>query len=207
MGKPLFAIQSGVSSVFRRVLSLSAALAIVGLAGCGNDNGLLSPATITNTIRSYSVYALSGTPAALPAAYSYTTETLERPQLLSNGATNFDLAFDLTSDGQVKLIPVRILIPLPPAGAPGVGIQKEAAAFDNIGRAPDRGYVIDSTFTASVGETVLLQLGGSGCVYGDAYYAKLVIDSIIVAERRMVVRSLVDRNCGYRSLTEGLPTN
>lgn len=207
MGKSLFTFQSGASATLGRILSVCIVLGAFGLEGCGNDNPFLSPASITNTIRSYSVYALTGTPASLPAAYSYTTESLERPQLLSNGATNFDVAFDLAPGGGVNLIPVRVLIPLPPAGAPSVGILKGTIPFADLSRAPDRGFVQDSIVMVNVGETAVLKLSGSGCIYGEPYYAKVVVDSVIVAERRIVIRSLVDRNCGYRSLTEGLPKN
>lgn len=212
MGKTLFARLSGAPRLARRALSFPA-FSLVALAGtafaaaCGDNNGLLSPASIENTVRTYSVYALSGASGTLPAAYSYTTESLERPQILSNGATNFDIAFDLTSDGKVSLLPVRVLVPLPPAGAPSVGMQRSTIAFATITRAPDRSYVSDSTLVAAVGETVLLQLPGSGCVYGEPYYAKVIVDSIIASERRMVIRSLVNRNCGYRSLTTGIPEN
>lgn len=211
MGNPLFAASSAAwlspRRLFSKIVFAFAAPVALGLTACGDDNLFLSPASIENTVRSYSVFSLSGTSATLPAAYSYTTETLERPQILSNGATNFDVAFDLNSAGKVDLIPVRVLVPLPPAGAPAVGILKTEASFDAAVRAPDKGYVNDSTVSVGVGETVVLMLGGSGCVYGDPYYAKLVIDSIVSSERRIVARSLVNRNCGYRSLTAGLPKN
>lgn len=212
MGKTLFARLSGAPRLARRALSfpalsMAALAATAFVAACGDNNSFLSPASIENTVRTYSVYSLSGAAGTLPAAYSYTTESLERPQILSNGATNFDVAFDLTSDGKVAMLPVRVLVPLPPAGAPGVGLQRSTVAFASISRALDRGYVSDSTLVVAVGETVLLQLSGSGCVYGEPYYAKVVVDSIIAAERRMVIRSLVNRNCGYRNLTEGLPDN
>ena len=69
-----------------------------GVAACGDDNSLLSPASSENTTRAFSVFALSGSAPALPAAYKFTSESLERPQVLSNGAVNFDVAFDITSD-------------------------------------------------------------------------------------------------------------
>ena len=179
----------------------------VAFAACGDSNSLLNAASSENTARNYSVYALTGTPSALPAAYQFTSELLARPQLLSNGGVNFDVAFDLTSDNKVKLLPVRSVVPLPPAGVSSVGMLKSASAYSALERAPDRGYTIDSTLIVGVGETVVLQLPGSGCIYGEPYYAKLVVDSIIAAERRIVVGSLVNRNCGFRALTVGIPKN
>jgi hypothetical protein len=35
----------------------------------------------------------------------------------------------------------------------------------------------------------------------------MVVDSVIAAERRVVLRTMVNRNCGYRALTAGLPKN
>ncbi|WP_331048776.1 hypothetical protein [Gemmatimonas sp.] len=215
MGKTLFARLSGAPRLARRALSfpalsLAALAAPVLAAACGGGNNLLSPASIDNTVRTYSVYSMTGASGTLPAAYSFSTESLERPQVLSNGAPNFDIAFDLTADGKVSLLPVRVLVPFPPAypsGTPPVGLQRSTVAFASMNRAPDRGYVNDSTLVASVGETVLVRLSNSGCVYGDPYYAKVVVDSIIASQRRIVVRSLVNRNCGYRNLTEGLPSN
>ncbi len=180
----------------------------VALAACGDsNNNLLNAASSENTARSFSVYALTGTSSALPAAYNFTTELLARPQLLSNGGVNFDVAFDLTSDNKVKLLPVRSVVPLPPAGVSSVGMLKSTSAYRALERAPDRGYTVDSTLIVGIGETVVLQLPGSGCIYGEPYYAKLVVDSIIAAERRIVVGSLVNRNCGFRALTVGIPKN
>ena len=179
----------------------------VALLACGDSNTLLNAASSENITRTYSVYALTGTSSALPAAYKFTSELVARPQLLSNGGVNFDVAFDLTADNKVKLLPVRAIVPLPPAGVTSVGMLKSTSAYSALERAPERGYTVDSTFVVGVGETVVLQLPGSGCIYGEPYYAKLVVDSVIVAQRRIVVGSLVNRTCGFRGLTVGIPKN
>lgn len=153
------------------------------------------------------MYAITGTSSLLPAAYQYTTEQLARPQVLSNGAVNFDMAFDLTADNRVELLPVRALVPFPPAGAPAIGILRSPAQFAQLERAPERGYVADTAQVVGIGETIVLQLNGAGCTFGEPYYAKLVVDSVLIVERRIVLRSLVNRNCGYRALTIGLPKN
>ncbi len=179
----------------------------LAVAACSDTNSLLSAAAFENSSRTFSVYALSGTSSVLPAAYQFTAELLARPQVLSNGSVNFDVAFDLTADNKVKLLPVRAVVPLPPGGAPSVGMLRSSTAYSVLERAPEKGYVLDSTLVVGVGETVVLQLPGSGCVYGEPYYAKLVVDSILVAQRRIVVGSLVNRNCGFRALTVGIPKN
>lgn len=179
------------------------------LAGC-SDDGLTSPASFENVTRQFSVYALTGTSAALPAAYEFTSESLVRPAVGSAGFVNFEVAFDIGTDGRVSILPVRLVVPSPPLprqGPPPVGVLRVSQSFDQVGRAPDRGFLVDSAAMVSIGETVVFELFQSGCIYGESFYAKLTVDSIIPAERRIVVRSLVNRNCGFRGLSEGLPTN
>lgn len=208
MGNTLISRLYGAPRTARRALSFPVLLllALVGTA-CGDDTNVFGVASSENTTRVYSVWALTGTLPALPAAYQLSTESLARPQILSNGAVNFDLAFDLTAENKVSLLPVRVLVPLPPAGAPVIGVQRSTSGFATIEKAPDKNYVNDTTMVVGVGETLLYRLSGSGCIYGDPFYAKLVVDSIIARERRIVVRSLINRNCGFRALTEGLPKN
>ncbi|MEO7358869.1 MAG: hypothetical protein ABI120_00980, partial [Gemmatimonadaceae bacterium] len=127
------------------------------------------------------------------------------------GVVNFDLAFDINAAGNVVIYPVRALVPFAPAptgGAPSIGLLKSPSDFDVIGVAPIRGYVLDTAVVASRGDTYLFKLVTSGCIYGEPLYGKIVIDSVIIAERRLQVRALTNRNCGgYRSLAAGIPTN
>ncbi len=180
-------------------------LAGLGAAACGDTSSLLNSANIENVTRTFSVYALTGSSNALPAAYRFTTESIERPQLLSNGALNFDIAFDITSDGRVRFLPARFVVPTPPAGAPTLGLQRMSTSFASLERAPSKGFQSDSAVTVAVGETYTVQLPNSGCIYGEPFYAKITVDSVLATERRMVMRSLVNRNCGFLSLTTGLP--
>lgn len=137
------------------------------------------------------------------------TESYVRPILQLDGTVNFTLAFDINAAGKVVLLPVRQVVPLPPfpiGGTVSLGLEKSATPYDLVTYATNSGYTQDSTQIASVGDTYLMRLSAARCVYGEPYYGKLVIDSIIVAERRMVVRTLTNRNCGgYRSLAVGLP--
>jgi hypothetical protein len=183
------------------------ALAVLPIVACNNDDSITGIATSQNFSRTLSVFGLTGTPAGVPAGYYFVTEALVRPQVLTTGGVNFELAFDVSSNGTVSLLPARVVVPEAPLPAPSVGIQKSTTPFAAITRAPDRGYVRDSVFTVQAGETVLLQLVGSGCTFGEPFYAKVSIDSVIVAERRIVFTTMVNRNCGFRGLTPGLPTN
>lgn len=190
----------------RRVARGAAALLLGGsAAACGGGSGLLGPATSTNVDRQFSVYAMTGSPAILPTAYRFSSETLVRPQLLSNGSLNFEMAFDITADGRVLLLPAAAVSPAPPLGAPVLRIQRARGTYESVTRAPTGGYATDTTLTAQVGDAFVLQLPGAGCFYGDPFYAKLGIVAIVPEERRVVVTAMVNRNCGYRALTPGLP--
>lgn len=187
-------------------MSLPALIAAAAmLVRCGGSDSFLTPANYENVDRQYDVWALSGSSSALPAGYQFTSESLVRPQVLANGSLNFDVAFDITPAGKVLVLPARLIVPLPPAGAPSLGFVRQPGAYEQIQRATDKGYVTDSSTTLAVGETITIRLANSGCVYGEPFYAKLTIDEINVTERRLLMRTLVNRNCGYRSLVAGVP--
>ena len=177
------------------------------LAGCGGADSLLPSPSSENADRQYQVWAMTGTAAALPAGYAFNTESTVRPQILSGGGLNFDIAFDITADGKVVVLPAKSVVPEPPAGAPTIGLQIVAPVYEQITRAPDGGYRPDTAVTLTVGKAIILQLLNSGCPYQDPFYAKLTVDSINRVERFVIVRSLVDRNCGYKSLAPGIPKN
>lgn len=199
--------RTGAPLLTRRARSLWTAMFLAGAGvACDDTNPFVSPATRENVVRTFSIWALTGSNPSLPASMLFSNLTVERPQVLSNGSVNFDVAFDLTNDGKVRFLPARALVPQSPAGAPIVGLQKSTSAFSALTRAPERGYTDDSTMVVGLNELVLVKLPSAGCIYGEPYYAKVIVDSIIAAERRIVLRTLVNRNCGYRALTEGLPT-
>jgi len=206
MGKTLFFRLSCAVRSLSRALVLSVTVSTTAvLSACGADNNVLSPAFFENVDRQFAFWAISGTSAALPAGYQFTTESLVRPQVLGNGTINFDVAFDIDAAGKVVVLPVRLVAPLPPGRSPSVGFLRWSAAYEQLERAPDRGYVADSSVVLGVGETISVQLTNSGCNFGEPFYAKLTVDEISVPTRRMLVRLLVNRNCGYRSLTAGVP--
>ncbi len=180
---------------------------MAGAAACGDTNAALGPATSDNIERVASLWTLSGTPSALPAGFRFLTELPVRPQMLPTGSLNFDLAIELAADGRVQLLPARTVVPLPPAGGSLVGMQLSSTTFDAVQRAPEEGYNADSVLVVAPRQLVLVRIDGVGCLFGDPFYAKLVVDSVFAAERRVVLRTLVNRNCGYRSLALGLPRN
>ena len=196
----------GAPLIARRTAVSVSLVACAALSACGDTNPFRSAASFENFDRAYTLYALSGTSSALPAGYQFTTESIVRPQVLNTGALNFDVAIDINAAGDVVISTAKKLVPLPPAGAPSIGMLKLTAVYDQLTLAPDKGYVSDSTVTLKVGEAVLVRIIGSGCVYGEPFYAKMSIDEVDRTLRKISVRSLVNRNCGYRSLSTGVPT-
>lgn len=193
-------------------LALLAPLAVAALGACGNDSNFTQTATSSNAAVYSNLYALSGGSPERLGAYSASTNSFVRPIVgEGTGIVNFDLAFDINTDGKVVIYPVRTLVPFAPApqgGAPSIGLRKSPSDFDLIELAPTGGYVADTAVVVSRGETYLFKLITSGCAYGEPLYGKLIVDSILPAERRLQVRALTNRNCGgYRSLATGVPTN
>ena len=205
MGITLFFRCLGVRHTVQNASRAISTAALLVAGACGDTNSFLSPASIENVDRQYEVWAMTGTSAALPAGYQFTSESLVRPQVLSSGEVNFDVAFDLDASGKVVVLPVRLVSPLPPARSPSIGFLRWPAAYEQLIKASTTGYVFDSAAVLAVGESIAVQLPNSNCLLGDPYYAKFTVDSIDPVNRRMLVRALVNRNCGYRALSIGLP--
>ena len=206
MGNTRLSRSLGARRLLQRAMLVPASVVTVcALAACSDSTGLLTPASFENVDRQYGVYAITGSSSGLPAGYQFVSESLVRPQVLATGALNFDVAFDITADGKASVISAKRVVPTPPSAVAPVGFLQLTAIYEQLQQAPVKGYVDDTTAILSVGQSVVVRLTGSGCVYGEPFYAKLTIDSINVAQRRLLVRSLVNRNCGYRSLVAGVP--
>lgn len=150
--------------------------------------------------------AAFSTGAIAPSALDLVNSRVVRPELGGTGTVNFHLALDLDASGKVKLLPILTLL-APPTGGTSVGLLKAGADFDAITRAPNSGFVADSAVTAEVGETWFVRVQAGLCVYGEPFYGKLEVDGVNTETRRLIVRFLINRNCGYRDLTLGLPRN
>jgi hypothetical protein len=192
-----------VSTRVRRVLPL--VVAAIALAACSQDDPFRPVATSENVITTLNVAALSSGIEA-PSAVDFVNLRTLRPSLDGTGSPNFQMAFDLTTDGRIRLLPVLEVLN-PPSGAGTVGLVRVGTAFDDLGRAPTGGFVSDSTVTTAIGETWVVRINPGLCSFGDPFYAKLVVDAANLVTRRMTVRVLINRNCGYRDLTVGLPRN
>jgi hypothetical protein len=186
-----------------RVVAVALAVAIVA---CGDPTK--PKATTPNVYLAYSLYPLNGAPAAVSNAVSFFGGPTR-----ADASFQFDVAFDVDPTGKVVVYPVRSLAGTL-AGQTGtrVGLQPVTGSFESLREAPDRGYDTLTVKTITPGTVVAVQLLdqlNGQCFYslgGQTTYAKFVIDSVDKS-RRLFLRSVVDLNCGYRSLVpDSIPT-
>lgn len=183
------------------------ALALVAsasvLTACGNSQ--LLQASLPTVQDAYIVFALTGTPAAYPSGLN----TYVRSAVRVDGNANFDVAFDIDSSGHAILYPVQKIVSSL-SSARHVGLRKVAGTFENVTIAPSGTYA-DSTIVASEGDIVIVQAARNGT--GDAcqfdispyIYTKMLVDSIAVDTRTIVLQTVLDPNCGFRSFESGIP--
>src|SRR5687767_14365677 len=190
-----------------RVVVVALAAAVVA---CGDPTR--PKATTPNVALEFSLFSLNGSPAAVSNALSFFGGPTR-----ADASFQFDVAFDLDATGKIQVYPVRALagvlaqLPLVPGPATRVGLQTVTGNFEALREAPDRGYDTITVKTITPGTVVAVQLFDQAgqCVYslgGQSTYAKFVVDSVD-ATRRLYMRSVVDLNCGYRSLVpDSIPT-
>lgn len=177
---------------------LAAALVAGGLTACGD---LTRPgAQSSNFTDTTDVYTINGSPAGVPTGlWLFSGQAVQLTPTF-----NFDVAFDLDSLNRLKLLPVRVV-----AGnlatAHSVGIKRDSStSYESFLDAPGSGYVVDSAFTADVGEVFAIQsTDASACgfsYYSPYIYAKLQVLDVDTTARKVHLRFTVDPNCGYRSL-------
>lgn len=186
---------------------LAAALfATLGLAACDDPLGLR--ASLAVRFDTLSVFAMTGTPVTYPAAYNVGIGTIARV----DSDVAFDVAFDLTGTGQVRLIPARLISATRnlggfPSATPRVGLQRHSGSFESLTKAPNGNYTYDSTLVVAPGDAVAIEVMSDACQFSlsSLIYAKLVVDSIDTSSRLVYFRATRDPNCGFRSLQPGVP--
>jgi hypothetical protein len=185
-----------------RLLALLIAVgAVAALNGCGDSTGIR--AQFPNTDRpNVTVYALNGTPPALPSAVQMRS-TLAR---VIDGSFAFDIAFDLNAAGDVIAYPVRRVASQFVQAHP-VGFQLSNETFAAATRAPISGYVYDSTLVLPVGKTLYVDVIDASCsnfsLLGQNIRGKIVVDSVIKSSRIIYLHLFSNPNCGFRSLLPG----
>jgi hypothetical protein len=174
--------------------------ALLLAAACGDPYA--TKASNENAVQALSVHALSGTPLAYATGLNLTAKATTKV----DGNFSFDLAFDINSRGEIVYFPVR-LVASNPSGDRQIGILKPGGNFDGITEAPRTGYNVDSVTVAQVGQPIIVQGAVSACsgTLTPYLYAKMVVDSVHLADRVLFGRALINLNCGFRSLSAGLP--
>lgn len=183
--------------MIRSGLALTTVLVLAALAACGDPIRIRAQfETVEDTV---TVFAVTGTPVIAPAALS----TVRHEAVRIETTRDFDIVFDINQAGEAVLYPVQLV-----GGSPGTtGILKATQGFDAIVEAPRDGYVTEDPTVLTVGEVVLIEAEPVFCAgtINPWIYSKLVVDEIDVTTRTVVVRMVVDPNCGFRSLDEGVP--
>lgn len=194
----------------RALRAVALAAAAVLLAAC-DDPFAPRPRTETAT-GSFSIGALNGSGAGVPVLWRI--GSLATFRVDSIGA-QFDLAFDVEPDGQVRVFPAaRVISSLPGLnGQPShrVALFQLAEPYEAVTIAPERGYLVDSVQVVPVGRAVAVRTESEFCNFDPnarrELFAKFVVDSVNRATRRLFLRATVVRSCGFRSFAPGLPAN
>jgi hypothetical protein len=184
---------------------LAAAGLALSLAAC-KDFQAIDP-SFQNVTASDTVYALNGGPPNAPNTLKFFDGLVEH----ADQGFGFDIAFDLDPSGNIVLIPARALATTFTTPY-SVAIQQVNGPFEAVIRAPESGYRPDTATVVSVGQTVVFESRDNGgvCAFslkGQAYYSKLVVTEVDLANRRMVFTLTVNRNCGFRSFEPGFPSD
>jgi hypothetical protein len=197
---------------FRRRPLVLAALALPALFACGGTDPFAPIASLFTGPDQFVLYPLSTAPALLPSAVQMITRQAVRPQISSSLGLNFDLAFDIDAQNRIRVVPPKLVAVLP-AGTPVTGIQIIAAPYDSVLRAPTTGYQYDSATVVRPGQVFVIAAQGStsssaACSTTSPLYGKMIVDSVVAAPalgtHLIYIRSVIDPNCGFRSLESGV---
>jgi len=181
-----------------------ASLAALALAACDDTNPFA--ATLPTAADAYTIFALTGTPPAYPSGLN----TAARAATRVDGNANFDVAFDINAEGNAVLYPVKLVVSSIGGDRP-VGLRKVDAPFDSVTSAPTGTYPTDSAVVAGRGQVVVVEANrgsdGDICAFNISpnIYTKILIDSVDVTNRTINIKTVMDPNCGFRSLAAGVP--
>ncbi len=185
---------------------LVAALATIGASGCDDPFGL--NATTETEVDTLVAYAMTGSPLSFPSAWNSSSGSVVR----ITSDVSFDVAFDLASNGQVRVVPVRLISATRPVlggstQTQQVGIVTPSGTYDALTKAPSDGYKRDSVAVVETGRPVVLEVLSEACQFSLAstLYSKFVVDSVNRSTRQIFFRTVRNPNCGFRSFLPGVP--
>ncbi|HRP09363.1 MAG TPA: hypothetical protein PLL69_12840 [Gemmatimonadales bacterium] len=177
-----------------RLLRFCPVLALFALAACGDE---LPVAVFQNSLESHVLGDLNTTPLQVPSAFSIPAVGAIR----TDQSAVFDFAYVREGDR-------HYLVPLEGLGIvwrnPDPGLQKSGLTFEALIDPPSNGYITDDSLEVQVGDVVIAR-SRIVCGIGVANYAKLLITAIDDEAGTLSFDSVVNLNCGYRSLALGLP--
>jgi hypothetical protein len=175
--------------------------AVTLLNACDDPTGTSVP--IENIDRKLTVYAMNSTPPTYPSAIQMRAGLVLR----IDAGFNFDLAFDITSDNVIGVYTAGSLAS-ELANPRRVGLQLTNELFSQAKTAPTSGYVYDSSYVVTAGQTMFVDVIEPACTgsfRGPNIRSKLVVDSFDLTSRAIHLHILVNRNCGFRSLVDSVP--
>jgi hypothetical protein len=174
----------------------------VGFAAGGCNGNPLGDAAIQNVVDTVVLGSLVGTGITTPSAFNISASAAVR----TDQTSNFDFAYNFQPDGRRVLLPQAALGISQPGGiSPGLLLSDQT--FDQINQAPLNGYVTLDTITIVVGQVFIARSSLVCTSVGVPVYAKLHILSFDDADREVTFEVLANRNCGFRDLVPGLPSN
>lgn len=198
-----------MSATHKRRRPLLVALLVMSTAGALACDDPFALEATTETVRdTLTAFAMSGTPPAFPSAFHAGSGAVVRiePDI------GFDVAFDINTDGSVRVIPARLISPTKLVfgqltSTHQVAVLTPTGPFDGVSIAPRAGYGIDSLLTVTPGETVVLRVESDRCQFqlSQILYAKFVVDSVNTSTRQVFFRTVRNPNCGFRSFEPGIP--
>jgi hypothetical protein len=195
--------------VFRATSFVALAFCAFAAASCGDPFQIRAPFDTDST--SFAITAITRTPPSSRALWRIGDLAVFR---LDSIPAQFDVGFDIETDGRVKVVPARaIALSTNFQGAltmPQVGVQTSTIAYADADRAPDTGYKLDTAVVVSRGQTVFITSASDFCqqrnTFGTQLFAKMIIDSVSLTGRTVYGRSTFQRSCNFRSLASGRPT-
>ena len=178
-----------------------ALLVAAALSACGDAN-ILPPATVPSHEDTLALWAVTGTDIVHPSAFDLLNDQVVR----TDRSANFDFVFDFVVDSVGDTVPM--LFPRGGVGlTPDGGLQRVGVQWDTLVVAPPDGYETHQPVRFGLGVVVVARSRTQTCNFGVSagIYAKLQPLQVDLPNRRIVIRILVDQNCGYRGLQAGIP--
>ncbi len=185
------------------ILPLLAGAAL--LAGACNSTTGTSTAGLTLAVEDTGqLFAMTGVPGYYPAGLNLTTRNVVIVTVFDDGSVPFDVAFDITPSGQVKVYPPRTVSLGPTVGPISLDLLKVTGSWASITEAPQSGFIRDTAQVLNPGETILMRVTPPLCqlyLSGlNTLNAKFIVDSVNVPARKIFYRLLANPNCGRRGL-------